>query len=150
MAIAVDVITIFPEVFAPVLRVGQSGDVDLAQVLVGKARAGDHDPLGARGADVEPEGLRQGLPQGGAVAGNVGADPVHVEHLDLGSLANTRAERRQLVLGLQVGLDTGERTALDLAAPLVLGRLARALQHGLRHAPAEALASGECQRGQER
>ena len=132
------------------LLVGQPRDVDLAQVLVREARAGDHDPLGPRRADVEPQRLGQGLAQGRAVARHVGADPVHVQHLDLGPVADPLAERRQLLLGREVGRDAGERAPLDLAAALVLGRLARALEHRLRHPAPEALAAGQGQEGEQR
>ena len=132
------------------LLVGQPRDVDLAQVLVREVRAGDHDPLGARRPDVEPQRLGQSLPQGSAVPRHVCADAVDVEHLDLGPAADALTERRQLVLRLQIGLDAGERPALNLAGAGVLGGLAAALQHRLRHPPPEALASAQRQQRQER
>ena len=73
----------------------------------------------------------------------MGADPVHVEHLDLGPVADALAERRQRVLLGQIGLDPGERAPLDLAIAGVLGLSPAALDHRLGHAAAEALAAGE-------
>ena len=127
---------------APVLRVGEAGDVDLAQVLVREISGWAITIRFGRGARMSsPRALarvwRSVVPSPGTWV----PIPCTYSTLTSGRVADAVAVRWQLVLRRQIGRDPGERPPLDLAVAGVLGLLAVALQHRLRHAPPEALAA---------